>query len=154
MGHFVCALVKDVFEGKGVPHEINRTLLVLILKKENPDSLKLHPPISLCTVMYETVTKLIANWLKGLLPNLIGLAQTSFIPGRNITDNIAIAQEVIHSMKRKIGRVGFMIVKVDLEKAYDMLRWDFINDTLLDVGFPNTMVKIINHPTFYATFME
>ena len=143
VGHFVCALVKDVFEGKGVPHEINRTLLVLILKKENPDSLKLHRPISLCTVMYKTVTKLIANWLKGLLPNLIGPTQTSFIPRRNIMDNVVIVQEVIQSIKRKSERVRFMIVKVDLKKEYDMLCWDFINDTLLDAGLPATMVKII-----------
>lgn len=69
--------------------------------------------------------------------------QTSFVKGRNITDNIIIAQEVIYSMRKKSGRIGWMAIKVDLEKAFDRLRWDFIEETLWDVGLPNVMVDLI-----------
>ena len=48
-------------------------------------------PISLCTVAYKTVTKIIANRLQSLLPNLIGHNQTSFVLGRHIVDNIVVA---------------------------------------------------------------
>ena len=61
---------------------------------------------------------------------LIGTQYTSFVPGRHIIDNIVIAQEVIHSMCKKTGKKGFMAIKVDLEKAYDRLNWDFIYETL------------------------
>lgn len=43
--------------------------------------------------------------------------------------------EVIHSMKRKTGKVGWMAIKIDLEKAYDRIKWAFIEDTLLQAGF-------------------
>ena len=47
VGRSVCSFIKEIFAGKEVPHEINKTLLVLIPKKENPESLKLFRPISI-----------------------------------------------------------------------------------------------------------
>ena len=102
--------------------------------------MKMFRPISLCTVAYKTVTKIIANRLQLLLPNLIGPNQTSFVPGRHIVDNIVVAQEVVHSMRRKTRRKGFMAIKVDLEKAYDRLWWDFIHDIRKDVGLPQEFI--------------
>lgn len=57
-----------------------------------------------------------ANRLKDSLPSLIGPYQSSFIKGRSIIDNIIIAQEMVHSMRRKKGASGWMAIKVDLEK--------------------------------------
>lgn len=38
-----------------------------------------------------------------------------------------------------------MAIKIDLEKAYDCLSWEFIKDTLEDIGFPIDLVNIIWH---------
>ncbi|RDX83613.1 putative ribonuclease H protein, partial [Mucuna pruriens] len=51
-----------------------------------------------------------------------------------VTDNVVITQEIFHSMHKKKGKSGFMIVKVDLEKAYDRLRCDFLIDTLKEMN--------------------
>ena len=83
--------MQGVFNGQRIPSEINKTLIVLIPKVEHPDSLRLYRPISLCPVIYKTITKIVANRLKGILPDLIGPMQTSFVPGRHITENIIIA---------------------------------------------------------------
>ena len=93
--------------------------------------------------MYKTITKIIANRLKTFLPDLVGSHQTSFIPGRHITENIIIAQEVIHRLRWKTSKRGFMAIKVDLEKSYDRLSWDFIKETLDFVGFPTNFIRII-----------
>lgn len=45
----------------------------------------------------------------------------SFIPGYYIIENIVVAQEVIHSMRRKTSGRSQMVIKVDLEKAYNWL---------------------------------
>lgn len=63
--------------------------------------------------------------------------------GRQITDNILIYQEVVHSMRNKQGKKGLMILKIDLEKAYGRLNWDFIRHTLKDVGMNFEWVRNI-----------
>jgi hypothetical protein len=79
------------------------------------------------------------------MPLLVGPHQCSFIKGRQSTDNIIIAQEVFHSMRIKKGVKGYMAVKVDLEKAYDRLRWEFILDTLKDIGLEENFINLIYH---------
>lgn len=64
---------------------------------------------------------MIVNRLKGILPNIVSNTQASFIPGRQITDNIVIMQEVLHTMRYKQGAKGYMAIKIDFEKAYDRL---------------------------------
>ncbi|KAH9697020.1 reverse transcriptase domain-containing protein [Citrus sinensis] len=105
-------LMADIFSSGKIPQELNTTLLILIPKVEHPTSLSMFRPISLCTVAYKTVTKIIANRLQALLPELIGPHQTSFVPGRHIIDNIVVAQDVVHSIRNKIGKRGFMAIKL------------------------------------------
>lgn len=81
VGVSFCQMVKEVFNSHQLPADINHTLLVLIPKVDNPTSLKMFRPISLCSVAYKAITKLIANRLKSILPYLIGPQQTSFVPG-------------------------------------------------------------------------
>ena len=139
----LCSFITNIFNSNHIPVEINRTLLVLIPKVDYPTSLKMFRPISLCTVPYKTVTKIIANRLHDFLPDLIGPQQTSFVPGWHITDNFVIAQEVIHTMKKNVGGKRMMAVKVDLEKAYDRLSWCFIKETLKEVGLPERFTHLI-----------
>ncbi|KAH1098077.1 hypothetical protein J1N35_014998 [Gossypium stocksii] len=64
--------------------------------------------------------------------------------------------EAIHIMKNTKGRNGWIVVKVNLEKAYDQVRWDFLNDTFKDVGLPGTIVNsiIMCLHIFHATTLE
>lgn len=91
-------------------------------------------PISLCTVLYNVLYKVIVNRLKPIMPILIVDNQTSFVHERHIMDNVIIAQKAIHSMRIRKGKKGWLAVKVDMEKAYERLRWSFIKDTLEYVG--------------------
>lgn len=54
-----------------------------------------------------------------------------------------MAQEVFHSMRKKNGNVGWMAIKIDLEKAYDRCRWKFVIDILLDVGFLDNLANLV-----------
>ena len=78
-----------------------------------------------------------------IMNKIVTPMQSSFVPGRHITDNIIITQEVVHSMRTMRGREGYMAVKVDLEKAYDRLGWNFIADTLNDIGIPGRLISVI-----------
>lgn len=77
------------------------------------------------------------------MSHLISPNQVSFVPGRHISDNIMIAQEMLHKCKKSTGKKGFIIWKVDLSKAYDKLRWSFIEKVLYEIQLPTDLVKII-----------
>jgi len=77
-------------------------------------------------VAYKVITKAIVNRLKPILDKVIAPTQATFIPNRRVTDNTTIVQEMLHLMRRKQGAKGFMAIKIDLEKAYDRIRWQFI----------------------------
>lgn len=75
------------------------------------------------------------------MARIIGYEQSSFLPGRQTRDNIA--RELMHTMRQKKRKQGFMMLKIDLEKAYDMLSWSFIEDTMNLVGIPQNFVKLV-----------
>lgn len=56
-------------------------------------------PISPCNVTYKLVTKMLVHWLKHLIGEVVSPNQGSFVPGSQITDNIIIFQEIIHSLR-------------------------------------------------------
>lgn len=92
---------------------------------------------------YKIITKALVNRIKVVLPHITSNTQTSFVPGRQITNNIVIVQEVIHTMRKKQGAKGYMAIKIDFEKAYDRLKWSFIRDTLNELNFPMLMNEVI-----------
>jgi len=139
----VCHTVLQVLRGLMFPSALNDTFITLIPKVPIPERVQQFRPIGLCNVVYKLITKCIVNRLKRVLPELISPMQSSFIPGRQITDNIVVLQELFHSMRRKSGTKGWMAIKLDLEKAYDRLRWEFIRDTLARMKLPNTLVDVI-----------
>ena len=91
------------------------------------------------------VAKIVANRLNQIMPILIAPTQCGFIRGRTGSNNIIIAQEIIHKMRRmKVGK-GFIAIKIDLEKAYDCLEWSFVIDFLKHAGVSEHFRNIIRH---------
>ena len=110
------------FETGKLPEGSNDALVVLILKVLKPENITQFRPISLCNVLFKIITKAMVGRLKEIMKKLIGPAQASFIPGRLSADNIVVVQEAVHSMRKKQGKKGWMLLKLDLEKAYDRVR--------------------------------
>ena len=102
-----------------------------------------YKPISLCNIVYKIVTKVIVARLRPYLDKLISPLQVAFVPGRKGIDNAIIGQEVIHSINKKKGKVGYMALKIDLEKVYDKLEWSFIKDMLVKINLLVDLVDII-----------
>ncbi|KAL8151867.1 hypothetical protein V2J09_021675 [Rumex salicifolius] len=118
----VCTFIKEFFSTGHLPTGANETLIHLIGKVDSPELVSQFRPISLCNVLYKAITKILRTRLRPIMEYVVSPLQSSFIPGRFITDNVLLAQELVHSMRRKSGRKGWFLLKLDLEKAYDRLR--------------------------------
>jgi hypothetical protein len=124
-----------------IPDGWNDTMIVLIPKVDNLESVTQYRPISLCNVIYKIISKLLASRLKLILPDVISPMQSAFVPGRLISDNVLVAYETIRTIKNKrTGSNGACAVKFDMHKAYDRVEWIFLenmmrNWVLLKGGF-------------------
>ena len=144
VGADVIREVKSFLSGGVMPMGWNETVVVLIPKVPNPERIKDLRPISLCNVIYKIASKVLSNRLKVILPDIIALNQSAFVPGRMITDNVLLAYEMTHYMQTKrSGRDFFAAVKLDMSKAYDRVEWSFLEKMMLKLGFHEDWVDVI-----------
>lgn len=95
----------------------------------NPTSFDKLWPISLCSGVYNIFSKIVTTCLSRGIYKVVSQEQGGFVPSRNIFENIMLAQDMVHSLNRKIVG-GNMIAKIDMSKAYDRVHWDFLQEVL------------------------
>lgn len=92
---------------------------------------------------YKILTKIIANKIKPVLNELIGPNQASFLKNRQATYNAIIVQKLIYYFKIMKGKKGNLLMKIDLEKAFDKIEWSFVKQTLHSFNFPLKISSLI-----------
>ncbi|XP_071708653.1 uncharacterized protein [Rutidosis leptorrhynchoides] len=107
--------------------------VTLVPKRLDPIPLNDYRPISLIGSYYRIVAKLLLNRLRKVVPKLVGFEQSAFIKGRNILDGALIVNETLDYLKQK--RIKSLIFKVDFEKAFDCLSWEFLMEVMDFMGF-------------------
>ena len=122
-------VVQESHQNKQILKSLNATFLALIPKIGRANSLDQFRPIALCNVTYKIITKLIAKRIKPFLAILISEEQGGFVGGRQIVDGVVIASKAIHSMATFEEKA--MFIKLDLEKSYDQVSWEFLGHILL-----------------------
>jgi len=152
VGDDVFNLVNSAFLSGHFDPTISDTLIALIPKVEPPTTYKDFRPISLCNIIYKIITKVLIHRLRPILNNIISPCQSSFLPGRGTTDNAIVLQEIIHYMRRSKKKKGYVAFKIDLEKAFDNVNWDFFHYCLCNYGFPDITIKLIMHCVSSSNF--
>lgn len=142
IGEDFCKAVQEFFRSGKLLKEVNATLIALIPKVDSPERVGEFRPIALCNVVYKCISKILANRIKGSLDSIIDDNQNAFIPGRRISDNILLTQELLRNYHRDKG-VPRCAFKVDIKKAYDSVNWDFLFEALYLFGFPERMIAWI-----------
>lgn len=114
---------KEFFANGKLASGLISSFIALIPKTENPNSLNDFRPISLIGSMYKILAKVLSSRLKLIIPSNISPSQSAFMGGRFILDGVLVANEVLDWWSKKKKGV---IIKIDFEKAYDCVNWNFL----------------------------
>ena len=112
---------------------LNTTFLVLVPKKGGANDLCDFRPISLVGGLYKLLAKVLANRLKKVVRKVVSSTQNAFVEGKQNLDVALIANETIDSLLKR--NESGVLCKLDLEKAYDHINWDFLLTVMQKMGF-------------------
>jgi Reverse transcriptase (RNA-dependent DNA polymerase) len=96
-------------------------------------NIKNYRPISLINYSFKIITKLLTDRLATVMDSLIDSTQTAYIKGCLIMDNVVCAHEVLHQVR--LSKSKNVLFKIDFEKVFDRVNWDFLLETLVGRGF-------------------
>ncbi|CAA0805658.1 DNAse I-like superfamily protein [Striga hermonthica] len=136
VGPHIIQAVRNFFESGRIPFGVNATAITLIPKVPSSSQASEFRPISCCNVIYKCIDNVLCARLRPVLDKVVGPDQVNYIkPGRDITHNILLAQEMVQGYSRR-HLSPRCAIKVDLRKAYDSISWDFLEEILRERGFP------------------
>jgi len=128
-------LVKTIEESRITGHilgALNATFFALIPKVSKLNTFHDFKHISLYNFVYKIISKIIASRLKDKLASCISSEQFGFLKDRLIFDVVGITQECLHTTKTK--KLSSIILKLDSNKAYDKVSWQFLQLMLIQIG--------------------
>ncbi|GJZ26652.1 RNA-directed DNA polymerase, eukaryota, reverse transcriptase zinc-binding domain protein [Tanacetum coccineum] len=137
-----CTTIKEFFSSGKLLGEVKATFNKALIPNSFPQKVSDFRHIACCNVVYKCISKILTNRIKSALNQIVDDNQSAFVPGRAITDNILLTQELLKGYNCINGpkRVSF---KIDIQKAYDIVNWNFIEDMLQNFGFPYKIIKWI-----------
>jgi hypothetical protein len=91
-------------------------------------------------VDFKIFPKLLIDKITPAIDKVISDSHIAFIKGRNILEGVVVLHEVIHEFRRSGKR--WVLFKIDFEKAYDKVSWDFVQEVMEKKGFPQKWIQL------------
>jgi hypothetical protein len=134
-------MFEDFHKGDLDLSRLNFALVTLIPKGGEATNMKQFRPISLQNCSFKIFSKLLANRISTISQRIVNQSQSAFIKGRYILESVVVANEIVHSIHK--SKEPGVILKLDFEKAYDRVSWQFLFDMLQDRNFDSLWIKWI-----------
>jgi mannosylglycoprotein endo-beta-mannosidase len=115
-------------------HWLNTANIALLPKKEGAEDISDFRPISLIHAIAKIIAKVLALRLGPLMDDLVSSAQSAFIKKRSIHDNFLYVKNLAKRLHK--SKTPSLLFKLDIRKAFDSIRWEYILDLLRRRGFP------------------
>lgn len=142
-----------ILESGGIRPE-SKNAFIKLLPKPGRDPLQpgSYRPISLIDQDLKILSKILANRLATFLPQLIGPSQVGFVQGRSAVGNIRKVLAVLDRAKCHMSPTDTpVLLAVDAEKAFDNVRWEWLNIVLDRFGitgrFRTYLTDVYTAPT-------
>jgi hypothetical protein len=129
------AIFQDFHDGDLPLFCLNFGIITVLPKEKEVKNIQQYRPICMLNVSFKIFTQVLANRLTSVACRITKPSQSAFLPGRYILEGVVVLHETIHELKRK--RQRGLILKLDFEKAYDKVNWDFLQQVLRMKGFPS-----------------
>lgn len=135
VGEETTAAIKQFFITGVLPSSASATILTLVPKTPGAALISDYRPISCCNTTYKAISKILFKRLKTILHEVILPNQTAFIKERLLIENTLLASEIVQGYHRE-GGPKRITIKVDIAKAFETIRWEFILQCLRGLNFP------------------
>lgn len=126
-------LFSDFYHDKLDLYRLNFALITIIQKEKDARVMSKFRPISLLNCSYKIFTMVLTNRIGAIADRIVASNQTAFIKGRYILESVVTAHEILHDMHHN-KQQGY-VIKLDYEKTYDKVNWQFLLDILEKRGF-------------------
>jgi hypothetical protein len=121
--------------------------IILLPKIKEAERIQQYRPIFLLNVSFKIFNNIVATIrLSMVFHHVVDPSQTAFMQERNILDGVAILHETVHELHSK--KLNGVILKIDFEKAYDEVKWSFLQQTLGMKGFSDDWRALIHSFVF------
>jgi hypothetical protein len=132
----IMKMVQDFHKADLDLGRLNYRVITLVPKNKEVNTIR---PICLLNVDFKIFPKLLMDRITHVASSLINESQTTFVKGRNILEGVVILHELIHELKR--SKKQGVLFKIDFEKAYDKVRWNFVEEVMREKGLPSTWIR-------------
>jgi hypothetical protein len=134
----ILQLLNDFALGRVDVARLNFGIISLIPKVKGAERITQFRPIALINVIFKFVAKAYAIRLAPLAHRTVDRSQSAFIKGRCLHEGALALHEIAHELR--VGKQEGLLLKLDFEKAYDRVNWDFLQEILLRKGFSARVV--------------
>ena len=127
-----------------LPETLNQAFICLPHKKgKDPLCSQSYRPISLLNLDFKILAKILARWLKNLLPDLVLSDQARFIRSRHSFSNMRRRFDILYTLTRSAG--PGCVISLDAERALDREEWDYLCMAMRKFGFGKGLFLWLNY---------
>ena len=130
-----------IYETGQLSESQSKGMITLLYKKGPKELLSNWRPITLLNSDYKIISKVLANRLRSVLPEVINKDQTCGIPGRTINSNLSLLRDIVDYSNEE--NIPSAMLCLDQLKAFDRVDWNFMYRTLAAMNFGPNFIKWI-----------
>jgi hypothetical protein len=144
--------VLEFFTSSWILPGFNSNIIALLPKSPDASFIDHYRPIAMANFKFKIISKVIADRLASIMPNLVSAEQKGFIQGKDIKDCLYTVSEAANLLHNK-SFGGNLALKIDIRKAFDTLDWSFLLKVLRSFGFNDKFCNWI-HVILQSAFLS